>query len=100
MIATATALAANLWSAWGLFIAAFVIAAYLLVVFPLAVAIGRAFKAGGEEFAAEEENARADAEWARYLAALGLTPDYVRAQWRAQTDARLEIAALPETRKP
>lgn len=86
MAETAHDIATNLWSAWGLFIAALVIAAYLLVTLPLAVAIGRAFKAGNEEFAAEEENARADAEWAQYLDVLGLTPDDVRAQWRAQME--------------
>lgn len=87
MLTTAADLFRNLAIAWWqpvLAVAVVVIvvlAAWLLLTFPLAVAIGRAFKAGGEEFAAEEEDARADAEWGSYLDALGLTREDVRREW-------------------
>ena len=87
MTSTTADLFRNLTLAWWpLLLAAALVAAYVLIAFPLAVAIGRAFKAGGEEYAAEEADAIADAKWAQYLAALGLTPEDVRAQWRAQKE--------------
>lgn len=47
---------------WPLLLVAALVAAYVLIVLPLAVSIGRAFKAGGEEFAAEQpvDQARMD----------------------------------------
>lgn len=101
MNATTADLARNLIAAWlpWLTIAAFMTAA--VWTFRKVIAWTAA-----ERRAAED--AAADAEWADILAAVGLTPQDMRARWRQQEAAnraalettRREIAALPTTEQP